>query len=139
MDAWKPLLRDLQRHRMHMPQRTNILDVVGPTRPDDHEVTEAIPRRPHGQSCKRCNLPGCTKSCARCMKVFYCSKSCQTCDWPTHKQTCKRLGDTGTTQSSAANGGTELVLLTIKEIFPTEDDHFYHVVEHTFLVQRQLK
>ncbi|KAH3788513.1 hypothetical protein DPMN_166658 [Dreissena polymorpha] len=91
MDAWKPLLRDLQRHSMPLPQRTKILDVVGPTRPDDHEVIEATPLRPHGQRCKCCNLPGCTQSCARCMNVFYCFKSCQTCDWPTHKQTCKRV------------------------------------------------
>ncbi|KAH3719867.1 hypothetical protein DPMN_062751 [Dreissena polymorpha] len=89
MDAWKPLLRDLQRQRGPTPQQPNALDVVGLTRPDEHDVTEATSRRPRGHSCKRCNVPGCTKSCARCMQVFFCSKSCQTCDWPTHKHTCK--------------------------------------------------
>jgi hypothetical protein len=31
------------------------------------------------------------KECARCRSVRYCSKECQTADWPAHKATCKRL------------------------------------------------
>ncbi|KAJ7150682.1 hypothetical protein C8R46DRAFT_1305323 [Mycena filopes] len=29
--------------------------------------------------------------CARCVHVSYCSKKCQTADWPQHKQACKYL------------------------------------------------
>jgi len=28
------------------------------------------------------------KQCAKCKKVSYCSKSCQTADWPFHKHAC---------------------------------------------------
>ncbi|KAH3719869.1 hypothetical protein DPMN_062753 [Dreissena polymorpha] len=46
MDAWKTVLRDLHRQRRLLPQRPNTLDVNGPTRPDDRDVTEATSRRP---------------------------------------------------------------------------------------------
>jgi hypothetical protein len=31
--------------------------------------------------------------CSRCKVVSYCSKECQTRDWPYHKKQCKNLGE----------------------------------------------
>ncbi|XP_041358662.1 uncharacterized protein LOC121375303 [Gigantopelta aegis] len=37
------------------------------------------------------------KSCAKCSKVFYCSKECQRKDWPSHKKECLNIdGKIGT-------------------------------------------
>jgi MYND finger len=38
--------------------------------------------------CKACGKAG-TKKCAKCREVSYCSRECQTRDWPSHKKSCK--------------------------------------------------
>ena len=40
--------------------------------------------------CRVCNLKDGVKACARCERVYYCSKNCQVSDWKRHKLTCKR-------------------------------------------------
>jgi len=40
-----------------------------------------------GNYCLVCNKPS-TKKCSRCKVVYYCSKTCQTSDWPIHKSKC---------------------------------------------------
>jgi len=46
---------------------------------------------------RKCSNPACTKSenkrgdfkkCSRCKAAFYCSKECQSTDWPKHKNIC---------------------------------------------------
>ena len=41
---------------------------------------------------KPCSNPGCdqpgTKSCSACKTTFYCCVSCQTANWPSHKEEC---------------------------------------------------
>ncbi|KAJ7175129.1 hypothetical protein C8R43DRAFT_976018 [Mycena crocata] len=48
------------------------------------------------QKCSKCLVIQRThaiklRSCARCHQAMYCSKECQTKDWPTHKGKCKAL------------------------------------------------
>jgi len=35
------------------------------------------------------------RRCGRCKGVWYCSKECQTQDWPQHKKTCNKVEDSG--------------------------------------------
>jgi len=52
--------------------------------------------KPIGSTCSVCYKEE-TKTCSQCNKNYYCSKECQTKDWPTHKLFCLRfsspLGD----------------------------------------------
>lgn len=41
--------------------------------------------------CETCNKQGEWQKCGKCESVFYCSKECQTHDWPDHKKCCKLL------------------------------------------------
>lgn len=38
--------------------------------------------------CVKCELKKSTLKCCRCKIVYYCSKKCQTDDWPVHKLLC---------------------------------------------------
>ena len=63
------------------------------------EVTEVKP----------CSNPGCdqpgTKSCSACKTTFYCCVSCQTADWPKHKEECDgHLRKVGTANLEKAKG-----------------------------------
>jgi hypothetical protein len=53
------------------------------------EVTAAdLRRRTH------CAKPGCDgagkKTCADCLKVYYCTRQCQLAHWPAHKAECRQ-------------------------------------------------
>lgn len=39
--------------------------------------------------CAHCSKQNCTKRCAQCKKVYYCSSKCQNAAWHKHKQICK--------------------------------------------------
>ena len=45
---------------------------------------------PSCASCKKpqTDVPQPLKRCAKCQSVFYCSRECQTANWPTHKRSC---------------------------------------------------
>lgn len=45
--------------------------------------------------CRVCESKDGLRACARCKKVYYCSKDCQVSDWKRHKQTCKLAKDVG--------------------------------------------
>lgn len=40
--------------------------------------------------CIKCGKPS-TKQCAKCRRVWYCSRECQVTDWKTHKESCISL------------------------------------------------
>jgi ankyrin repeat protein len=44
-----------------------------------------------------CAKPGCdgagAKKCARCLKVYYCTRECQLANWSAHKAECRRSAD----------------------------------------------
>ncbi len=43
-------------------------------------------------NCDSCGTSGANFSrCARCRTAIYCSRDCQTKDWPNHKTICKQL------------------------------------------------
>lgn len=44
-------------------------------------------------------------NCAKCRKVAYCSRECQTVDWPAHKTSCGQQSYTGATNSANSNSG----------------------------------
>ena len=45
---------------------------------------------PPAVKCAHCAQPMIEKKrCARCKKVFYCSKACQANNWPSHRGVCK--------------------------------------------------
>ena len=48
--------------------------------------------KPIGSTCSVCYKED-TKTCAKCHKMFYCSKECQLKDWPKHKLFCKSAED----------------------------------------------
>jgi hypothetical protein len=52
---------------------------------DSSEETEFISIEP--KNCVICNKPT-NKRCSRCKNCSYCSKDCQTVDWPIHKLLC---------------------------------------------------
>ena len=42
--------------------------------------------------CVVCGVGGASlKSCARCRSLYYCSKECQTADWPVHRSGCQKV------------------------------------------------
>lgn len=53
--------------------------------------------------CCVCKKVGETMKCAKCKSVRYCSKECQTLDWATHKETCRRA-DSVKEQGQVVNG-----------------------------------
>ena len=58
------------------------------------------------QVCAYCKNPG-KKRCVAC-KTHYCSKECQTNDWPSHKLVCKSQGGKTTTrQTEPVDGGID--------------------------------
>lgn len=42
--------------------------------------------------CGKCSRPQSTKKCSKC-KLYYCSITCQTDDWPEHKNVCKVIDE----------------------------------------------
>ncbi|KAJ7752479.1 hypothetical protein DFH07DRAFT_825496 [Mycena maculata] len=47
-------------------------------------------------SCTKCMSTGPElRQCGRCKSVWYCSRECQTKDWPYHKQSCKQVDGFG--------------------------------------------
>ena len=46
----------------------------------------------HSFTMETCSNPGCdqpgTKQCSACKTTFYCDPTCQTADWPNHKEEC---------------------------------------------------
>lgn len=41
-------------------------------------------------ACAHCKKEGASQSCARCLKVSYCDRTCQTLHWSAHKQDCRK-------------------------------------------------
>lgn len=58
------------------------IDQVTPDNQDDAASFAA-------KMCRTCHKKvDSLKKCARCTRVYYCSKECQCADWKTHKATC---------------------------------------------------
>ena len=64
-----------------------------PVRPTDSEeaisyYTAVANRSSNTSRCEGCDTPACTLRCAKCTKVYYCSRECQLVRWPAHKRVC---------------------------------------------------
>jgi hypothetical protein len=56
-------------------------------RAEDFE--KLVPAEKGAPNCWTCGVEGePLKKCTRCLTATYCSKACQTSDWPTHKSIC---------------------------------------------------
>ncbi len=64
---------------------------------------------------RSCANPGCTavgkSSCAKCRAVHYCSKTCQTAHWATHKKEC---GKNVSSAASFLNEGSAVVAVALE-------------------------
>lgn len=49
-----------------------------------------------------------TSKCSRCKSVFYCSKSCQQADWPSHKQKCFGKSNNQNNETASKGGDEEM-------------------------------
>ena len=66
---------------------------------------------------KPCSNPGCdqpsSSSCSACKTTFYCSVSCQTADWPRHKEECdghlRKVGKANLAKAKGFNVGNNWV------------------------------
>ena len=56
----------------------------------------------HDAECAVCGKRQGARKCARCMKIHYCSRTCQKSDWSSHKKTCIKAGkfEPGPTEST---------------------------------------
>ena len=54
--------------------------------PDGSTVVRGVARKMH--DCQGCDSKLASSLCGRCRKVHYCSRECQTADWPNHKKSC---------------------------------------------------
>jgi hypothetical protein len=94
LDAWARVQAALASNGM----RDNVNDIVRAARraaSDNEQATEAWAatsglRRCHKARCgARERHPAQFKACSACKKVVYCTKECQTADYPEHRAACK--------------------------------------------------
>ena len=71
---------------------TEIDDNKGATENDKtyKEEDDSASKQTKTGKCTRCHS-SCSKVCARCKDVFYCSKECQKKHWKIHRRTCERV------------------------------------------------
>jgi tetratricopeptide (TPR) repeat protein len=89
----------LKRQRQHLQQQLH----TAPSAQDDRNMFKmsfidkesSFPdiqsmnfNKPKKNACTVCRKEGKLKSCGQCHIVYYCSRECQTKDWPEHKKKC---------------------------------------------------
>ncbi len=74
MDSTQTMV-DTNEYRQYVPHQSQ---------PSHTVLSESANR----DSCKICGKTTELKKCARCQKIFYCSRECQKKDWPNHKAEC---------------------------------------------------
>lgn len=69
----------------------------------NEEIDKALPRmdlvtpktsaasKSEARFCGYCSKPDCTKRCAKCKEVYYCSDQCQKKHWSAHKPQCTSI------------------------------------------------
>lgn len=65
---------------------TSLLEVTSTT---EKKHLEPLSKQTINTQCAYCKKTECTKWCAACRKVYYCSEACQKKDWRNHKNSCK--------------------------------------------------
>ena len=54
----------------------------------DSEAVRSLLKEPNATSCGYCHQPEASQRCSRCKRVRYCSRDCQSSDWPRHRSRC---------------------------------------------------
>jgi hypothetical protein len=67
--------------------------------------SENAKRVPVGAECARCKKP--SAILCQCQQVSYCSKACQTLEWPGHGEKCKKLSCLVATRKARSSDSTE--------------------------------
>jgi len=55
---------------------------------NSHAPEDDVRPPPSSDMCDYCGKEGDLKRCARCKKIWYCSRECQKKGWPAHKHSC---------------------------------------------------
>jgi len=69
----------------------NVMEILM-KKPDDNINFVYMSANNDSPICIKCGKPS-SKQCAKCRKVWYCSRECQVQDWKIHKEACKSLLD----------------------------------------------
>jgi len=64
--------------------------------------------------CENCGEK-CKTSCGKCRSVHYCSRDCQTADWPLHKKSCKVSKEKKPAESAAGSPSSRLPTVLVIE------------------------
>lgn len=86
----------------------------------DRVLTFEVPTMPVFFTCMRCKKEGNWHKCEGCKITHYCSKECQTKDWPRHKASCRLKRKADLSLKNRCAGRLAAIIHEFKWIFMKE-------------------